>query len=179
MIYSVSLRDCSSAGLEHLPSKQRVAGSSPVSLKTGEALFSGLRFFLYAEKTLLPCKKKRGAASVPHSHGVFMARTLYPFSLSRRKNSPFYVVRFKDATTGKYLSGLSTGKSDKDEAIRQALLMMQDPTTTPRRKNLAHGFQKKSKELVARKSRQCYGKYACKKKMSCWTRFSISQSPFE
>lgn len=72
-----------------------------------------------------------------------MARTLYPFSLSRRKNSPFYVVRFKDATTGKYLSGISTGKADKDEAIRQAFLMMQDPSI--RSKN-----ERKRKRLLIR-----------------------------
>jgi hypothetical protein len=56
-----------------------------------------------------------------------MAQTTYPFSLTKRKTSPYYAVRFKDPVTGEYLSGLSTGKADKNEAIQQAFLMMQDP----------------------------------------------------
>lgn len=58
-----------------------------------------------------------------------MAQTTYPFSLTKRKTSPYYAVRFKDPVTGEYLSGLSTGKADKNEAIQQAFLMMQDPAT--------------------------------------------------
>ena len=71
-----------------------------------------------------------------------MANT-YPFSLSKRKNSPYYMVRFKDMATGQYLSGLSTGKTDKNEAIQQAFLMMQDSTL--RKKN-----ERKRKQLLIR-----------------------------
>ncbi len=53
------------------------------------------------------------------------------------------MVRFKDAVTGKYLSGLSTGKSDKDEAIQQAFLMMQNPEL--RKRN-----ERKKKQLLIR-----------------------------
>lgn len=74
-----------------------------------------------------------------------MAKTkmTFPFSLTKRKNSPYYMVRFKDAVTGKYLSGLSTGKSDKDEAIQQAFLMMQNPEL--RKRN-----ERKKKQLLIR-----------------------------
>lgn len=39
-----------------------------------------------------------------------------PFLLSRRKDSPFFFVRFKNEKTGKYLNAISTKKTDRDEA---------------------------------------------------------------
>lgn len=55
-----------------------------------------------------------------------MAETLYPFSITKRKDSSFYMVRFKDETTGKYLPGRSTGKKTKKEAIKEAFKMLMD-----------------------------------------------------
>lgn len=50
-----------------------------------------------------------------------MAVQNLPFSVFKRKNSKFYVVRFKDKKTGKYLNSVSTKKTDKEEAVRTAL----------------------------------------------------------
>lgn len=44
----------------------------------------------------------------------------YPFIITKRKESPYYYVRFKN-NNGKYLSWKSTGKADKQEATRLAL----------------------------------------------------------
>lgn len=43
-----------------------------------------------------------------------------PFTLSKRKDSPFFFVRFKDETTGKYLNAVSTKKADRAEAEKVA-----------------------------------------------------------
>ena len=51
LVYSFA-RDCSSAGLEHLPSKQRVACSSQASLKNGSQKWA---VFFSLEKSLQVC----------------------------------------------------------------------------------------------------------------------------
>lgn len=43
-----------------------------------------------------------------------------PFIISKRKDSKYYSVRFKDEKTGKYLPALSTKQTDKEEAIKTA-----------------------------------------------------------
>lgn len=48
----------------------------------------------------------------------------YPFIISKRKDSPFYSVRFKDDSTGSYLPAKSTRKKTKEEAIQEAFRMM-------------------------------------------------------
>lgn len=49
-----------------------------------------------------------------------MAKTIYPFSLYRRGGSPYYSVKFR-LPTGGYSKVRSTGKADRDEAIKVAL----------------------------------------------------------
>lgn len=49
-----------------------------------------------------------------------------PFSIFKRSRSDVFYVRFKDSTTGKYLSERSTGKTSRDEAIQEAFRMMSD-----------------------------------------------------
>jgi len=48
-----------------------------------------------------------------------MAFHKLPFTLSKRKNSRFYYVRFKDSA-GNYLSAVSTKQSDYNEAVKTA-----------------------------------------------------------
>ena len=48
-----------------------------------------------------------------------MAFHKLPFSLSKRKNSRFYYVRFKDSA-GNYMSAVSTKESDYDAAVKTA-----------------------------------------------------------
>lgn len=43
-----------------------------------------------------------------------------PFVISKRKDSKYYSVRFKDEKTGKYLPAQSTKQTDKTEAIKTA-----------------------------------------------------------
>lgn len=45
----------------------------------------------------------------------------YPFSITKRKDSPYFYVRFKNETTGKYIPWKSTGQTDKQKAIKTAL----------------------------------------------------------
>ncbi len=44
-----------------------------------------------------------------------------PFSIIKRKQSPYYYVRFKNETTNEYLSGISTKQTNKQDAIKTAL----------------------------------------------------------
>lgn len=50
----------------------------------------------------------------------------YPFSLTKRKDSPFYYVRFKNKQTGEYMPWQSTGKTGYNEAIEVALKWLVD-----------------------------------------------------
>ena len=43
-----------------------------------------------------------------------------PFTISKRKDSRFYSVRFKDEKTGSYLPAISTKQTEKSEAIKTA-----------------------------------------------------------
>lgn len=45
----------------------------------------------------------------------------FPFTISKRKDSKFYSVRFKDEINGGYLPAISTKQTDKREAIKTAL----------------------------------------------------------
>lgn len=49
-----------------------------------------------------------------------MAVQNLPFTISKRKDSRFYSVRFKDEKTGNYLPAISTKQSEKSEAIKTA-----------------------------------------------------------
>jgi len=49
-----------------------------------------------------------------------MAVQNLPFVISKRKDSKYYSVRFKDEKTGKYLPAQSTKQTDKSEAIKTA-----------------------------------------------------------
>lgn len=49
-----------------------------------------------------------------------MAVQNLPFTLSTRKDSPFFFVRFKNEKTGKYLNAISTKKTDRNEALKTA-----------------------------------------------------------
>lgn len=51
-----------------------------------------------------------------------MPITKLPFTITKRKDSSFYSVRFKNEKTGKYLPALSTKQKDKDAAIKTAWL---------------------------------------------------------
>lgn len=48
----------------------------------------------------------------------------HPFTIIKRKDSPFFMVRFRDEVTGKLLTGISTKKTTKEEAIQEAYLML-------------------------------------------------------
>ena len=51
-----------------------------------------------------------------------MPITKLPFTITKRKDSSFYSVRFKNEKTGKYLPALSTKQKDKDAAIKTVWL---------------------------------------------------------
>lgn len=53
--------------------------------------------------------------------GLEMATVKLPFTITKRKDSRFFSVRFKDKKTGKYLPALSTKQTDRDAAIKTAL----------------------------------------------------------
>lgn len=50
-----------------------------------------------------------------------MAKHSLPFTLSKRKESKFWSVRFKDEKTGKYLPAKSTKQTNKEDAMKVAL----------------------------------------------------------
>ena len=49
-----------------------------------------------------------------------MATVKLPFTISKRKDSKYFSVRFKDEKTGRYLPALSTRQTDRDSAIKTA-----------------------------------------------------------
>ena len=49
-----------------------------------------------------------------------MATVKLPFTISKRKDSKYFSVRFKDEKTGRYLPALSTKQTDRNEAIKTA-----------------------------------------------------------
>lgn len=67
-----------------------------------------------------------------------------PFSIFKRSRSDVFYVRFKDSTTGKYLSERSTGKTSKDEAIQEAFRMMSDVSEIKK-------TEKQKKKILIRK----------------------------
>lgn len=44
----------------------------------------------------------------------------FPFTISKRRTSKYYYVRFKDSKTGKYTTAISTKQTDKAEAMKTA-----------------------------------------------------------
>ena len=63
-----------------------------------------------------------------------MATARLPFTISERKNSQFFYVRFKDEKTGRYLPALSTKKSDRNEAIKTAWVWYSQGKVTSEKK---------------------------------------------
>ena len=51
---------------------------------------------------------------------------MLPFSVFLRNNRPFYYVAFKNEETGRYLSAISTKKTKKADAVRQAWIWFRE-----------------------------------------------------
>ena len=65
-----------------------------------------------------------------------------PFTISKRKDSKYFSVRFKDKVTGEYLPAVSTKQTDKDSAIQTALQWY--ATGTVKRQDKTETLEKRS-----------------------------------
>ena len=66
------------------------------------------------------CYTNRRGSPREEAKKMSARRKSVPFSVFKRKNSGFYYVRFRDETTGKYLTPVSTRQSEEREAVRTA-----------------------------------------------------------